>query len=307
MIYTVTLNPSLDRIIEVEELMYDDVNEVLEEKRYPRGKGIDASRVIKKLGGQSIALGLIGGYNGLEMESRLVNEGILCDFAEIRDETRTNVIINQKRKKLQTLLSSHGPSVSDVESADFFRKIKGIPMNSFVIISGGIPVGMNDSFYAQLITTLKGKHVRILLDADGEPFRAGVDAGPYLIKPNIHEFGRLVKKSVNEIDEIVEYSKPYENIVEYIVVSMGARGVVGISGRGNFHVAPPKVKVRSATGSGDSLLAGIAFVLHAGGTFEDALVQGVACGTATALNPGNDLCDREGIDFIKKDVIIKKI
>ncbi|MBP6941736.1 MAG: 1-phosphofructokinase family hexose kinase [Syntrophorhabdaceae bacterium] len=307
MIYTVTLNPSLDRIIEVEELMYDDVNEVVEEKSCPRGKGIDASRIIKELGGQSVALGFVGGYSGLEMEGGLVNEGILCDFTEIRDEIRTNVIIYQRKKKLQTLLSTREPSVSEAESAAFFRKIQEIPMNSIVVISGNMPAGMNESFYAQLITTLKGKHVRIFLDTDGEPLRTGVDAGPYLIKPNIHEFGRLVKRGVNEIDEIVEYAKPYENIVEYIVVSMGARGVVGISGQGNFHVAPPKVKVRSSTGSGDSLLAGIAFVLSVGGTFEDALMQGVACGTATALNPGNDLCKKEDIDFIKKDVIIKKI
>ncbi len=307
MIYTITLNPSLDRIIEIEELIYDDVNEVVEEKKHPSGKGIDVSRVIKKLGGQSIALGFIGGYNGLELEGRLVNEGILCDFTEIRDEIRTNIIIYQRKKKLQTLLSTHKPVVNETESAAFFRKIQAIPMNSVVVISGSIPAGLNESFYAQIVTTLKGKNVRIFLDTDGEALRIGADAGPCLIKPNIHEFGRLVKKSVVEIEDVLEYSKPYENIVEYIVVSMGARGVVGISGKGNFHVAPPKVKVRSSIGSGDSLLAGIVFVLSNGGAFEDALIQGVACGTATALNPGNDLCEKEDVDFIKKDVIIKKI
>ncbi|OPY72266.1 MAG: 6-phosphofructokinase isozyme 2 [Syntrophorhabdus sp. PtaU1.Bin058] len=307
MIYTVTLNPSLDRIIEVEELMYDDVNEVVEEKRYPSGKGIDVSRVIRELGGQSIALGFIGGYNGLELEGRLVNEGILCDFTEIHDETRTNVIIYQRKKKLQTLLSTQGPLVNETESAAFFRKIQGIPANSIMVISGNIPAGVNEGFYAQLVTTLKGKNVRMFLDTDGEALQIGVDAGPYLIKPNIHEFSRLVKKNIVEIDDIVKYAKPYENIVEYIVVSMGARGVVGISGKGNFHAAPPKVKVRSSIGSGDSLLAGVVYVLSDGGTFEDALVQGVACGTARALNPGNDLCTKEDVDFIKKDVIIKKI
>lgn len=307
MIYTITLSPSLDRVIEVEELIYDDVNEVVEEKSYPSGKGIDVSRVIRKLGGQSIALGFIGGYNGLELEGRLVNEGILCDLTEIRNEIRTNTTIYQRKKKLQTLLSTPGPSVNETESAAFFRKIQGIPMNSIVVISGNIPAGVNESFYAQIITTLKGKNVRIFLDADEEALRIGVDAGPYLIKPNIHEFGRLVRKSVVEIDDILECTKPYENIVEYIVVSMGARGVVGISGKGNFHVSPPKVKVRSSIGSGDSLLAGIVFVLSKGGAFEDALIQGVACGTATALNPGNGLCAEEDVDFIKKDVIIKKI
>lgn len=307
MIYTIALSPSLDRVIEIEELIYDDVNEVVEEKSYPNGKGIDVSRVIKKLGGQSIVLGFVGGYNGLELEGRLVSEGILCDFTGIHDEIRANITVYQRKKKLQTLLSTPGPSVSETEGAAFFRKIQEIPMNSIAVISGNIPAGVNESFYAQIITTLKGKNVRTFLDADEEALRIGVDAGPYLIKPNIHEFGRLVKKSVVEIDDILKYAKPYENIVEYIVVSMGARGVVGISEKGSFLVSPPKVKVRSSIGSGDSLLAGIVFVLSEGGAFEDALIQGVACGTATALNPGNDLCQKEDVDFIKKNVIIKKI
>ena len=307
MIYTVTLNPVLDRIVEVEELIYDDVNTVVKEKKYPEGKGIDVSRVIKELGGQSIAMGFVGGYNGLEIVGRLVNEGIICDFTKIHNESRAHITIFQRKKKLQTLLGTLCPEISQIEVDEFFRKVQEIPANSYVVISGNVPQGMSDSFYAQLITTLKEKDVKVILDTDEEALKRGADAGPYLIKPNIHEFGRLVETNVNEVEDIIKYARPYEDKIKYIVVSMGARGVVGISKEGNFHVIPPKINVRSSIGAGDSFVAGIIFALSENTAFEDALALGVACGTASALNPGSDLCKMNDIDMMKKEVRIKNI
>ena len=147
----------------------------------------------------------------------------------------------------------------------------------------------------------------MILDADEEVLARGVNAGPFLIKPNIHVFGRLIGKNITDIDEVFDEAKPYLSVVDYIVVSGGARGVAGVSREGNYHVAPPKVKVRSSMGAGDSLVAGIVFVLSKGGSFEEALALGVACGAASTLNPGNRLCTKEDIDIIKKDIIIKKI
>jgi 6-phosphofructokinase 2 len=307
MIYTITLDPVLDRIVEVEELIYDDVNIVMEDKKYPGGKGIDVSRVIKELGGQSIAMGFVGGYTGLEIVGRLVNEGVICDFTKIHNETRAHITILQRKKKLQTLLGTLCPAISQIEVDEFFRKVQKIPANSHIVISGSIPQGMNDNFYAQLITTLKEGDSKVILDTDEEALKRGADAGPYLIKPNIHEFGRLVETTVSEIEEIINYARPYENKIKYIVVSMGAKGAVGISKEGNFHVIPPKISVRSSIGAGDSLVAGIIFALSENSPFEDALALGVACGTASALNPGSDLCKMNDINTIKKDVRIEKI
>jgi 6-phosphofructokinase 2 len=307
MIYTVTLNPILDRIVEVEELIYDDVNMVVEEQKYPGGKGIDVSRVIKELGGQSIAMGFVGGYNGLEIVGRLVNEGIICDFTKIHNETRAQITIFQRKKKVQTLLGTLCPAISQIEVDEFFRKVQEIPANSYVVITGNIPQGMSDSFYAQLITTLKERDIKVILDTDEEALKRGVNAGPYIIKPNIHEFSRLLETNVSEIEDIIKYARPYEDKIKYIVVSMGAKGVVGISKEGNYHVIPPKINVRSSTGTGDSLVAGIIFALSENAPFEDALALGVACGTASALNPRSDLCNLNDINMIKKEVLIKII
>ena len=188
-----------------------------------------------------------------------------------------------------------------------FRKIQEIPEKSYVVISGNTPQGMNDNLYAQFIMILKERDVKVFLDTDEEALRRGVNASPYLIKPNIHEFSRFVGTNVSEVKEILEHAKPYEDRIEYIVVSMGAKGVVGISKEGRYHVTPPKIRVHSSLGAGDSLVAGIVFTLSEGGTFEDALMLGVACGTASTLNPGNDLCTKNDLEIIKKDVHFEKI
>ena len=115
-----------------------------------------------------------------------------------------------------------------------------------------------------------------------------------------------MEANVSEVEDIIKYAKPYEDKIQYIVVSLGARGVVGISQEGNYRVIPPKINVRSSIGAGDSLVAGIIFALSENIPFEDALALGVACGTASALNPGSDLCKMNDIDMIKKEVLIEK-
>jgi 1-phosphofructokinase family hexose kinase len=189
----------------------------------------------------------------------------------------------------------------------FFNKIKEIPRGSFVVITGNAPRFINDNFYAQIIIALKEKDVKVILDTDRGALKKGISAGPYLIKPNIHEFGRLIEKNISDIEEIIEYAKPYKNVVEYIAVSMGALGVLGISNDLVYHVIPPKIKVGSSIGAGDSLVGGLAYLFSEGKSFEEALVLGVASGTAAALNQGRELCKKEDIDIIKKDVKIKII
>ena len=307
MIYTVTLNPCLDTTVEVEELVYDDVNPIVDERKRASGRGIDVSRVIKELGGQSVALGFAGGYRGLEIEGLLIGEGVVCDFTKTHEETRKRITIYQRRKKIQTLLSGAEPPVTPLDIAAFFGKIKEIPSGSFVVISGNPPETINESFYAQLTTTLKEKGIKVMLDTDGGALSMGVSAGPCLIKPNVHELGRLVGRSVSDMEDIIEYGMPYTDSVEYVVVSMGARGVLGLTKAGVLHVVPPKVKVRSSIGAGDSLVAGMVLGLGTGLSFEGALVLGVACGAASTLSPENALCRREDVLEIEKDIVVKKI
>lgn len=306
MIYTVTLNPFLDRIIEVEELVYDDVNRITEERSRAAGKGIDVSRVIKDLGGESIALGFAGGYSGMELEGRLIQEGVVCDLTPISGSTGLNVTIFQKRKKIQTLLSTASPEVGPLEVLALLKKIRELPGGSYLVISGAAPGGIDDKFYAQMITALGDRGIKVVIDGDENILRQAINARPYMIKPNIHELSRLVGKSLTEVEEVVESAKPFLESAACVVVSMGSRGAVGLSGKEIFHMIPPKVKVRSSVGAGDSLVAGLIFALSKGDTFEDAMRLGVACGTASTLNIYADGCSGAEVEAVEKDIIVKK-
>lgn len=302
MIYTLTLNPSLNKAIEVEEFVYDDVNTILEERRSAEGKGFDVSRVIRELGGQSVALGFVGGYNGLEVEGRLAAEGMLCDLTRVNGETRLSVSIHQQRKKTHTLLSAPAARVTDFEVAVLFNRIKQIPRGSFLVMTGKLPPGLDDGFYAQVVTTLKSREVKTFLDADGEVLKEGVHAGPYLVKPNVHEFGRLVESPLKDPEEVAKAASACLGLVDLVVVSMGAKGAVGVSRDETCFVSPPRVNVKSSIGAGDALLAGLVFALSEGASFKDALSLGVACGTASTLNAGPAVCTREDVYTITKQI-----
>jgi 1-phosphofructokinase family hexose kinase len=307
MIYTITLSPYLDMTIEVEELFYDDVNRVVEERRRAGGKGIDVSRVIRELGGQSVVLGLAGGHRGLELEGALISEGILCDLTRMQQETKANIIIYQRKKRIGTLIGGPEPLIDVSEVGAFFDRVRQIPAGSYVTISGAPPDSVNDVFYAQLVTTLREKGVKVIVDADGPSLKMAVNAGPCLVKPNLHEFGRLVDGNVTDMDQIVERSRAFLETVDYMVVSMGGRGALGLAKGLIFHAVPPKVKVRNSMGAGDALVAGIVYGLGSGYSFRDSVVLGTACGTASTLVQQNGLCRKEDVLDIQKDIVVKMI
>ena len=166
MIYTVTLNPALDRILEVEDLVPDDANRVVLETRWAGGKGIDVSRVLLELGSRSVALGFVGGFAGLELEGRLINEGVLTRFVKTAGETRTNVYVRDRKTGEQAAINCRGPEIRPQEVAELFNQVRDLHDADTVIMSGSVPRGVNPGFYAQLILTLKEKRAFVALDAD---------------------------------------------------------------------------------------------------------------------------------------------
>ena len=308
MIYTITLNPALDRTIEVDGLVADDANRILHEERYAGGKGIDCSRVIEELGEESIALGFIGGYDGLELEGRLINEGVLCDFTRIGGETRVNIILNDRKQKTQIMLNAAGPRITPAEVGLFFQKIRSLGRDAeFVIVSGSVPPGISRNIYAQIITTLKGKGIGVALDADGELLRHGCGAKPFVIKPNIHEFQRLTGLRSTAIDDL---RKGALHIVaggiEIVLISMGPKGILGVTKDESLWAIPPQVEVVSQVGAGDSALAGFIYGLTKEMGFRESLILAAAAGTAAVMTPGTELCKKKEVKRMQKEITIKK-
>ena len=308
MIYTITLNPALDRTIWVKNLQIDDPNRVQKEKKFAGGKGIDVSRVLTHLGMPNRALGFLGGYAGMEVEGMLLQEGVYCDFTTIANETRTNIVVNVEETQQQILFSAKGPEVNPAELTAFFRKLENLHPAELVSISGSLPPNLTPVIYARAIETLKARGAKVLLDTDGENLKIGITGRPNIIKPNIHELSRLCGRELAELPEIVSAARDIRNLgVDIVLVSMGARGILMVGEGKSLLAVPPQVKVVNTIGAGDSAVAGFLFGLANKMPLEDCLKYAVAAGTATTLQPGTALARPEDIQKLLPGVSLKNV
>lgn len=182
MIYTITLNPALDRTIWLEDLKIDDTNRIIKEEKYAGGKGIDVSRVLSNFGVPNVALGFVGGFAGLEIEGLLINEGVNFDFIKISEETRTNLVINTNTYDKQIIISAKGPSIPPFELTKLIEKINNLDNPSYVVISGSLPEGLKPAVYAKIIDTVKNLGAKVVLDTDGEALAFNINHKPDIIK-----------------------------------------------------------------------------------------------------------------------------
>ncbi|MFH1487432.1 MAG: 1-phosphofructokinase, partial [Pseudomonadota bacterium] len=299
MIYTFTLNPALDRFIVVDRLLMDDTTRVLSETHYAAGKGIDVSRAIRELGGQSVAMGLVGGYDGLELEGLLINAGVACQFTKISGETRTNIILKEKASGHQYVISASGPEIGAAEIGGFFQGIPEIKGADYLVMSGSLPRGVTPNLYAQLILVGRGKGAFVLLDADGDALRAALAYQPTAIKPNLFELSRLIGKEIkNEGEIITACDEIHEQGVIYILVSMGKEGLILSTREQKIKAVPPPVEVASTVGAGDSTVAGFVLAHSQGKDLSECARIGCAAGAAAVITPGTELCHRNDMEEI---------
>jgi 6-phosphofructokinase 2 len=297
MIYTITLNPALDRTLWIQKARDDVSNRILEEKSFAGGKSIDVSKVLKNLGVDNIALGFVGGFAGRELEGRLLNEGIQSDFVRVSGETRTNIIIHETETGKQLAFNARGPEIRPSELMQFVEQLEKMPCPALVAIGGSLPPGVNPVIFRKIITLVKRCQAKVVLDVDDEALRVGIDALPDVIKPNIHELSTLVGRDLKDLDEIVAAAREINRQgVEIVLVSMGGKGILLVSHGREYLAVPPEVKVESTIGAGDSSVAGFISGLVRGKDLKECLIYAVAAGTATTLHQGTALCQKE--DFL---------
>ena len=298
MVYTITLNPALDRTLWVQKIQPDESNRIEKEQRYAGGKGIDVSRVMKTLGVSNKAFGFVGGFAGEELEGRLLNEGVSCDFIRISGETRTNIIVNDMSTGMQTIFNASGPEIKPYELMKMILKVEKLEKPDIVTISGSLPPGVHSEIYRKIIEIAKNKEARVILDTDGDALKVGIQGLPDIIKPNVHELSRLVDRRLITVDEILRAAQGvHKQGVRIVLVSMGAKGILLFSRKERYLASPPKVRVKNTIGAGDSAVAGFVYGLAIGKSLKKALIYAVAAGTATTLRPGTALCQKD--DFLK--------
>jgi 6-phosphofructokinase 2 len=307
LIYTVTLNPALDRTLHVESLVPGQSTRIRREARYAGGKGIDVSRALREMGSDTTALGLVGGFDGKELEGRLLLDGVACRFTRIANETRTNIIIQDESNGAETALLARGPEVQPSELMDFLEVLADLPDMSFLVVSGSLPPGLTPEVYSRMITIGKERGARVVLDTAGDALRQGIHARPSLIKPNRLELAELAGRELTDVRAIAEFCTSLLDWVETVLVSLGADGIVMVTRRQILHAKPPKVAVKSTVGAGDCAVAGFVHGLAVGEPAAGALRRAVAAGSAATLNAGTGLCRCADVDAILAQVTTEEI
>lgn len=303
MIYTLTLNPSIDYIVKLDTLQSGELNRSINETKFPGGKGINVSRVLKELEVTSKALGFNGGFTGKYIEEYLLNDKIETDFVKVKEDTRINIKIKTGQ---ETEINAKGPSISEHEFDLLKEKIAQITSEDLLVLSGSIPSTLPKTTYEELVKICKENGVEFVVDAEGELLKKVLIHHPFLIKPNHHELGELFQTSLSSSEEVIPYGrKLVEMGAKNVIVSLADKGAVFINENMGLIAEVPKGKVKNSVGAGDSMVAGFLAAFEKTSDLKEAFRYSVAAGSATAFSLG--LCTKEKIEELLIQVHIKKI
>lgn len=284
MIYTVTLNPSLDYAMVVNNFELYRTNRTGMESMTPGGKGINVSTVLANLGIPSVALGFAAGFTGQELIKRVKELGFDSDFIITKDGmTRINVkILNYDG----TEINGMGPKVSEEEIMEFFCKLDDLQEGDYLVLAGSSPVGVPKTVYKDILELLSGRGIRVVIDASGELLQNVLEHRPFLIKPNHHELGELFHMEFTSREQVEPYARKLQEMgAVNVLVSMGEQGAVLLDENGVLHMMEaPKGTVINSVGAGDSMVAGFIAGYSSDRDYEKAFRMGVAAGSATAFS-----------------------
>ena len=304
MIYSVTLNPSIDFIIRVKDFQLGETNRAYEDNFFAGGKGIMVSKLLKNVKTDCVNLGFLGGFTGTFIEQNLKKLNILSDFVTVNENTRVNVKL---KTETETEINCQGPKISDNEKEEFLDKIRKIKSDDFVILSGSVPSNLGNDFYITIIEILNKNGVKFTLDSSGETFSKSLKYKPFLIKPNKDELKEYARREFKNNQEIVNYVR--ENLVdkaEHVIISLGGEGALYIDKKFSLFAYPLRVKenVVNTVGAGDSVVAGFVNYMLKHNDVEGAFRFAVACGTATSFS--EDIGELNFIEEIYNKLVIER-
>lgn len=309
MIVTVTMNPAIDKTIEIGALLPGGLNRIQKVEYDAGGKGINVSKTIHELGGSSIAVGFLGGNAGKTIESVLNEWGINNDFIWVRGETRTNTKVYEKSGAL-TELNEPGPQISKEQQEELVKKLEGYANEeTLFVLAGSIPNGVDKQIYSEIIPRVHAKGAKVLLDADGELFRNALKEKPDIIKPNRVEleeyFGFDYRVSMEELLEAAR--KLQAQGIETVAVSMGKSGAMMV--REGYEVKCPalSVKAHSTVGAGDAMVAALAYAWENKLGNEETVRLCMAASAGAVTTIGTKPPTRALVDELLEQVVIEQI
>jgi 1-phosphofructokinase len=237
-IFTVTFNPSLDYVVELDAFREGEVNRSEREQIYAGGKGINVSMVLKNLEIRNIALGFVGGFTGKEIQRRVKDFGCYTDFVKLKSgNSRINVKIKAGK---ESEINGQGPNISKKELAELFKKLDSIEAGDILVLAGSIPAALPEDTYENIMKYLENRGIKIVVDATGELLLRVVKYKPFLIKPNNHELAEMFGVELKSTDEIVIYAKRLQSMGALnVLVSMAGEGAILVDENGDIHRMKP--------------------------------------------------------------------
>ncbi|MBQ3546749.1 MAG: 1-phosphofructokinase [Lachnospiraceae bacterium] len=294
MVYTVTFNPSLDYVMNLNEFNQGKVNRTQSEKINVGGKGINVSIVLNNLGVENTALGFVAGFTGIEIEERLKHIGCNTEFIHLKDGfSRINVKI---KTETESEINGTGPLISSDALNDLYKILNRINEDDILVLAGSIPKSLPDSIYMDILKRFEGKNIKTVVDATGKLLVNVLKYRPFLIKPNNHEIEEIFGVTVDSEEKIIHYGRELINMgAKNVLVSRGKDGAILFTDDGRvLSCKAPDGKVIDTVGAGDSMVAGFIVGYLEKKDYDYALKMGIATGSASAFS--KELATREEVE-----------
>lgn len=300
-IVTLTMNPTIDTNTRVKQVNPEQKLRCEKPHHEPGGGGINVSRAIHKLGGESLSIFTAGSSNGEMFKKLLSRDGIQQKPVPIRELTRENLTVYEQTSGNQYRFVMPGPELIHKEWEECLKIIRGLnPHPTFIVASGSLPPGVPEDFYGRVASLGREIDARLVLDTTGTPLQQAVETGVFMIKPNMREMKQLTGKEIEDESHLKEVAGEIisRGKSRVIVISLGAAGALMVSKQERIHLRAPTVRIKSKVGAGDSMVAGIVLSLSRGNSLLNAVKFGVAAGAAAVMTPGTELCRRKDTEYL---------
>ena len=304
-IATLTLNPAIDKSTSVDQVVADDKLRCESPTREAGGGGLNVARVIDRLGGAAHAVYTSGGLTGQMLEGLLDDESLTHTPVPTADWTRENMIVTETSTNRQYRFGMPGPEMSTAELDDSLDAIRTLaPTPDYIVASGSLAPGLPDDAYTAIAELARQIDARAILDTSGPALKRAVDAGWYLLKPNLRELEQMADAELTTDPERIDAARDLidRGWCTVLAVSMGAAGALFVSADRTAFIRSPTVPIRSRVGAGDSMVGGLTVALARGDDPETAVRYGVAAGAAAVMTPGTELCHRDDVNTLFEQI-----
>ncbi len=308
MIVTVTLNPAIDKTVRIDTLKPGGLNRIKSVTIDAGGKGVNVAKMAAILGVECVATGFCGGAGGTELISQLDQLGITHDFVKVDCDTRTNTKVLDDSYGI-TELNEAGIVINEAEEKQLTDKLLSYAKQGAIfVLAGSTHANAKSDYYRKLILLLKEHDAYVLFDADGEAFKQALSATPNCIKPNNEELAGYCNKQTMTNEEMYKVCRQLtDKGVDFVALSMGAKGAAFITGNEACFAPPVEVEVSSTVGAGDSMVAAIACAKQMGLSLQDTATLAMACSAGAVTTQGTKPPSIELVEELKSKVKLEYI